>query len=151
MLAEYDIHYSNEKILNCFPNYDINPGESFFKKKDSFRPFAHWALWCFSAARFSFVRPAQMENVWWISLFINMMSFHRLHNPFRLNWLEFSFRASFGSGNLSRLHIHGLDWDKRCTYSVFSTSSLPPFNVFSLSSPLIPPLPLPHTFISPCD
>lgn len=66
-----------------------------------------------------FVRPAQMENVWWIYLFINIMSFHRLHYPFRLNWLQFSFRASFGSGNLPRPHIHSLDWDKRRIYSVF--------------------------------
>lgn len=30
VLAEYDIHYSNEEILNCFPNYSIKHWASFF-------------------------------------------------------------------------------------------------------------------------
>lgn len=104
----------------------------------------------FSHSFFSFVRPAQMGNVWWISLFINIMSFHRLHNPFRLNWLQFSFRASFGSGNLPRPHIHGLDWDKRRTYSVFFSALPPPPPYFFLSSPLVPPhfAPAAHIYFS---
>lgn len=85
-----------------------------------------------------------MGNVWWISLFINIMSFHRLHNPFRLNWLQFSFRASFGSGNLPRPHIHGLDWDKRCTYSVFFSA---PHAIFFSPHHSPPPLPTP---LRPC-
>lgn len=46
-----------------------------------------------------------MGNVWWISLFMNIMSFHRLHNPFCLNGPSFSFRASFWSGGISLGHI----------------------------------------------
>lgn len=133
----------NEKILNCFPNYDINLGESFFFFSffSLFGPTVHLTRSYFSLTQprspcFYFVSPTQMGNVWWISLFINIMSFHRLHNPFRLNWLQFSFRASFRSGNLPRPHIHDLDWDKRHTYSIFS--------------PLFPlvPLALPHIYFS---
>lgn len=147
MLTEYDIHYSNEKILNCFPNYDINPGESFFLNIHF--DHLHSELCGVSQLRFSFVGPAQMENVWWISLFINIMSFHRLHNPFRLNWLQFSFRASFGSGNLPRPHIHGLDWDKRRTYSVFfSVLPSPLLCFFSLLAAHPPFAPAAHIYFS---
>lgn len=44
-----------------------------------------------------------MGDVWWISLFIKIMSSHRLHNPFFLNGQSFSFKAS-GQG-ISLGHI----------------------------------------------
>lgn len=73
-----------------------------------------------------------MGNAWWISLFINITSFHRLHNPFCLNGPSFSFRASFWSGNLPRPHIHDLDWDKRHTYFIFLPFFSPPPSAFAL-------------------
>lgn len=131
----------NEKILNCFPNYDINLGESFLFFFLFFfsllGPTAHLTRRHFSltqprSSSFYFVSPTQMGNVWWISLFINIMSFHRLHNPFRLNWLQFSFRAQ----GISLGHIF-------TTLIGMNDILIPFFPLF----PLVP-LALPHIYFS---
>lgn len=47
----------------------------------------------------------QMGDAWWISLFINIMSFHRLHNPFFLNGPSFSILVPHSGQIVSLGHI----------------------------------------------
>lgn len=81
MLAEYDIHYSNEKILNCFPNYYLKHRECVF---------IFFKIYFLSFLLFSESKADEQFD----DSFHETVNLHRLQNPLFRNGL-FTYRASF--------------------------------------------------------
>lgn len=154
MLAEYDIHYSNEKILNCFPNDDINSGESIFFVFFLNIQTEHLRteLWGVSQLRFSLCQAGADGKRLMNLTFHKHYEFSQIAQsiPSKLTAVfplgpRLARGISLGHTSTALIGINDV-------LILFFFTSLPPPPVFFFyphrSSPSLPP---PHTFISLCD